>query len=93
MSKILIAAISMLGVMSAVYAQNWQDSGYGFLPPGNYMTSCVDANVFIVNGTGTSLVAMCLKDNGQTVRAHLAKADSCKFVENIDGVLTCTGGF
>ena len=90
MIKILIAAISLLSLMSTVYGQAIPG---GYLPPGNYIASCVGVVMMPGPGGTVMLWAMCSNDNGQTVNAYLDNADNCNFVKNIDGVLTCTGGF
>lgn len=43
---------------------------------------------------GTTLVLFCGTNYGWTVvTSQLANASNCKYVENINGVLTCTGGW
>jgi hypothetical protein len=81
--KKVIGVLLLAGVIGSVCAQAF--------PPGNYVQSC--GNIFWL--TPTSLLAICQMEFGQyqTNQSILENANLCSYIENINGVLTCTGGF
>ena len=81
MLKKIIGVVLLSCVIGSSYAQA--------LPPGNYAQSC--GNIFWL--TPTSLFAYCLMPSGQANGSSLENANLCIYIQNINGVLTCTGGW
>lgn len=75
--------ISLIGVANA----QWNNFvPYGF-PQGDYYSTCSGVM------SGTTLMMNCITDNNTSNNTNLENANSCNFVQNINGVLTCTGGW
>ena len=78
--KKIIRALLLAGGISSAWGQA--------LPPGKY-EGC--SNIFWLKPT--ILSAVCQTLSGQYNQTFLENANLCLFIEDYDGVLSCTGGF
>lgn len=54
------------------------------LPNGNFTQTCKN-----YSWAGSSLIAYCLNESGRIAATLLMNADTCQYVQNINGQLTC----
>jgi hypothetical protein len=80
MIKKIIGVLLLVIGIGSVWAQA--------LPPGNYMDSC---GGFYWNST--DFFGYCQMSSGQVLGSGLNNANLCTYIENINGQLTCTGGY
>jgi hypothetical protein len=80
MNKKIIGLLLLAIGIGSVWAQA--------LPPGNYMDSC---GYFSWNST--EFIGYCQTSSGQLNGSGVDNANLCAYVENINGQLTCTGGY
>jgi hypothetical protein len=92
----IISITILAAVISPAYAQpsfvEYHNQSRSLMPPGSYPMSCFGMRL-IYRPDGTLMTATCVNDRGIDVSTSLENANLCNFVENIHGVLTCTGGF
>jgi len=58
------------------------------LPAGNFGQSCIGCGL----GFGNTLTCQCLTGTGSYVSSTLSSVSTCSYVENLNGILTCSGG-
>lgn len=70
-------------ILIIVYTLKPQEK-YSRLPPGNYSLTCNELEMY-----GNSLSATCLDFTEKPKMTMYDDANSCNYIQNIDGVLTC----
>ena len=70
-------------ILIIVYTLKPQEK-YSRLPPGNYSLRCNELEMY-----GNSLSATCLDFTGNPKMTMYDDANSCNYIQNIDGLLTC----
>ena len=104
MNKKIIGVVLLSCVIGSSYAQvpNLPPFNPPEPPPGNYSESCGSATGnYFYPLIGTTLQMYCVTNiairpgvsHYTSVSSSLPNATNCRYVENINGVLTCTGGW
>ncbi|HVV69095.1 MAG TPA: mannan-binding lectin [Gammaproteobacteria bacterium] len=93
MKKIVLTLISFCFIYAfPALAQNnqqqqlWSGPGTFVMPKGSYTQTCSNCSL----NSNNTLLCSCADRSGTLRNTFLPNARACKYIENIDGQLTCT---